>query len=108
MERQWADVDLQPVVVHDGERYGHDLCHHLELTVVARLDGEAFCRRDGAQATDQEFASDHDHCHPRGHDHGIELHQRYERSCDHELVCQWIQQHAQCCDLVALARQIAV
>ena len=81
---------------------------HFDFAEIAGVNGEALLRGDGAQAADQEFASDDDHRHPCRDDAGIQLHQGDEGGGDEQLVGQGVEQHAHGGDLMTAPRQVAV
>src|SRR6185437_16461556 len=98
-----AEGPLAPSVVQDGGHHRDDLDDGLKLAQVAGFDGEALGGGDGAQAVDQKLAPDNEHHDPWLYYPWVERDQNDIGGGDHELVGQWVQQHAQSSDLPSLA-----
>jgi hypothetical protein len=103
-----APVPVVPAVREDGGDDRDDLDDGLELADLAGFDGEAFSGGDGAQAGDEEFASDDENGDPRLDDVGVVADEDDVAGGDQELVGERVEKHAHGGDLVTAAGEIPV
>jgi len=102
------EVPVVPAMVEDGGDDGDDLGDGFELAELAGFDGEAFGGGDGAEAADEELASDDEDGDPGRHDAGVVLDEQDDAGGDHELVGEGIEEDAEGGDLAAAAGEVAV
>src|ERR1017187_9341300 len=103
-----AELPLIPLVGKDGRDHRHNLDDSLQFAEITGLNGEALRRSDGTQPGDKEFAPDDDDNNPYLFHFGIVGNQGDERTGDHDLVCDGIEQHPHGGDLTSFAGQVAV
>src|SRR5438128_5961299 len=99
---------LPPAMSQNHGYHRYDLHEHLELAQVTGLDGETLRSCNGAQAADQEFASDDHDRHPCRNQAGVELNQGHECGGDEQLISEGIEQHPDRGDLPTFAGQVTV